>query len=91
MLEALEGLLLRPSMTLAVGSAVRPVLLSFVSDFVRARVGGALQPGMSHAAVSVALISLLELAPHLDRWASWVSCAGLQNLPIISGKVEARE
>ncbi len=65
--EVLHGLLLQPSLTLAVGSAFRPVLLSLVGALVDARVGGAIQPDASHAAITIALISLTELAPHLER------------------------
>ena len=68
---ALQGLLLRTSLTLAVGSAFRPVLLSLVGSLVDARIGGAFQPDASHAAVAVALISLMELAPHLERSGMW--------------------
>ena len=64
---ALQGLLLRPSLTLAVGGAFRPILLSLMGSLVDARLGGAFQPHASHAAVAVALISLMELAPHLER------------------------
>ena len=66
---ALQGLLLQPSLTLGVGGLFRLVLLSLAGSLVDARLGGAFQPDASHAAVSVALISLLELAPHLARLA----------------------
>lgn len=66
-LDALQGLLIRPSLTLGIGSCFRPVLLSLVSAFVDARLSGATRSGPSHAAVSVALISLLDLAPQLER------------------------
>ncbi|EIE25917.1 hypothetical protein COCSUDRAFT_12734, partial [Coccomyxa subellipsoidea C-169] len=65
-LDALQGLLIRPSLTLGIGSCFRPVLLSLVSAFVDARLSGATRSGPSHAAVSVALISLLDLAPQLE-------------------------
>lgn len=69
-LDALQSLLIRPNLTLGIGSGFRPVLLSLVSALVDARLSSATSSEASHAAVSVALISLLDLAPHLERWAS---------------------
>ncbi|CAL5218660.1 g365 [Coccomyxa viridis] len=63
----LQGALLQPNMTLAVGSCFRPMLLPLVDSIVEQALGPQNEGRASHAAVSVALISLLELAPHLER------------------------
>ena len=73
LVRVLQGALLQPSMTLAVGSCFRPMLLPLVDSIVEQALGAQSEGGGSHAAVSVALISLLELAPHLERFACLLS------------------
>ena len=70
----LQRALLRPSMTLAVGSCLRPVLLPLVDSLVEQALSTGSQSGASHAQTSVALISLLELVPHLERSATVLRC-----------------
>ena len=70
----LQRALLRPSMTLAVGSCFRPVLLPLVDSLVEQALSTGSQNGASHAQISVALICLLELVPHLKRSATVLSC-----------------
>ena len=70
----LQGALLQPNMTLAVGSCFRPMLLPLVDSILEQALGAQNEGRASHAAVSVALISLLELAPHLERSAAFCAC-----------------
>jgi hypothetical protein len=67
-LEALQRLLLLPSCTAPAAGLFRPLLLRATTQLVAAAAAGGQQapPG---ADLAVALPSLLELAPHLDRWA----------------------
>ena len=70
----LQRALLRPGMTLAVGSCFRPVLLPLVDSLVEQILSTGSQSGASHAQISVALISLLEVVPHLERSATVLCC-----------------
>ena len=84
LVNVLQKALLQPSMTLAVGSCFRPLLLPLVDSVVEQALGAGHQGGASHAAISVALISLLELAPHLERFAaSPSSFAGLYTQELV--------
>lgn len=75
-LSTLNMLVCHPSYTLPVGSCFKPCLLRLVSALVELHMQ---QPGVTAAssqpvpggveAFSVALITLLELAPHIDRCA----------------------
>ncbi len=75
LVRVLQGALLQPSMTLAVGSCFRPMLLPLVDSVVEQALGAQSEGRASNAAVSVALVSLLELAPHLERSAASCTCS----------------
>ena len=73
----LQKALLQPSMTLAVGSCFRPMLLPLIDSVVEQALGAQNEGGASQAATSVALISLIELTPHVTRSAA-SSCSLLK-------------
>ena len=70
LVTVLQKALLQPSMTLAVGSCFRPMLLPLIDSVVEQTCGAQNGSGASQAAISVALISLVELTPHLARSAA---------------------
>ncbi|KAG1662050.1 hypothetical protein FOA52_005297, partial [Chlamydomonas sp. UWO 241] len=65
-LAALDALISRPSYTLPLGACFRPSLLRLTSALVEAHVKREL-PGCDGPAFSVALVKLLELAPHVAK------------------------
>ena len=70
----LQEALLLPSMTLAVASCFRPMLLPLVDALVDQELSTDLKSGAPQVQVAVALISLLELAPYLARYAASICC-----------------
>lgn len=74
LVSILQRVLLQPSMTLSVCSCFRPMLLPLVDSVVEQALGANHESGASHVAISVALISLLELAPHLQRLVVPLTC-----------------
>ena len=70
----LQEALLLPSMTLAVASCFRPMLLPLVDALVDQELSTDLKSGAPQVQIAVALISLLELAPHVARYANFLCC-----------------
>ena len=67
---AAQGLLLRPDLTLAAAAAFRPVLLPLAAGLAASGgvAGAPAGPaGASAAGVTLALLRLLDFAPHLER------------------------